>query len=55
MNNNMNNVDINKLMSMLSKMDKKDLEKGLNQVSQMLGNSNKEELLKKLGNMNKNN
>lgn len=50
MNNNMNNIDMNKLMEMLSKMDKKDLEKGLAQASQILGNKNKEELLKKLKN-----
>lgn len=34
----MNNgkVDMSQLMAMLSKMDKKDLEQGLNQVSKML-------------------
>ena len=34
----MNNKEMNmaQLMSMLAKMDKKDLEQGLNQVSQML-------------------
>ena len=34
----MNNKEMNmaQLMSMLSKMDKKDLEQGLNQVSQIL-------------------
>ncbi len=31
-----NKIDMNQLMSMLSKMDKKDLENGLNQVSKML-------------------
>lgn len=30
------NMDMAQLMSMLSKMDKKDLEQGLNKVSQML-------------------
>lgn len=35
MNNN-NNVDMIKLMQMLSKMDKNQLEKGLQQVQQML-------------------
>lgn len=50
MNSNMNNVDVNKLMEMLSKMDKKDLEKGLAQAAQVLGNGNKEEILKKLKN-----
>ena len=48
MNNSMNNVDVNKLMEMLSKMDKKDLEKGLAQAAQVLGNGNKDEILKKL-------
>lgn len=48
MNNNMNNIDINKLMEMLSKMDKKDIEKGLAQASQILGNNSKEEILKNL-------
>ena len=32
----MNNVDMAKLMEMLSKMDKKELEAGLNKVSKML-------------------
>ncbi len=31
-----NNMDMNKLMSMLSKMDKKDLDAGLAKVSKML-------------------
>ena len=35
-NGNMNNVDMAKLMEMLSKMDKKELEAGLNKVSKML-------------------
>lgn len=36
MNNNMNMAE---LMNMLSKMDKKDLEQGLNKMSQMLKNN----------------
>ncbi len=44
----MDNIDVNKLMSMLSKMDKKDLEKGLMQVSQMLNSKDKDEILKNL-------
>ena len=48
MNNNINNVDVNKLMEMLSKMDKKDLEKGLFKATQIL--KNKEEFLKNLKN-----
>ncbi len=44
----MNNIDMNKLMEMLSKMDKKDIEKGMEQASKMLGVKDKEELLKKM-------
>ena len=36
MNNQKNNMNMAELMNMLSKMDKKDLEQGLNKVSQML-------------------
>lgn len=46
----MNQFDVNQLMSMLSKMDKKDLEKGLNQASQILNSKNKDEILKQLNN-----
>lgn len=49
----MNNFDMNKLMDMVSKMDKKDLEKGIAQASQMLNSKDKEEILKKLGNQGK--
>lgn len=41
---NNNNIDMGKLMSMLSKMDKKQLEKGLEQVQNIIkskDNSNK--------------
>ncbi|MCI9365106.1 MAG: hypothetical protein HFJ54_00230 [Clostridia bacterium] len=48
---NNNNMDMNALMSMLSKMDKKDLENGLMQASKMLGSKDKEEILKKLSNL----
>lgn len=34
--NNSNKMNMADLMNLLSKMDKKDLEQGLNQVSQML-------------------
>lgn len=33
---NNNNIDMSKLMSMLSKMDKKQLEKGLEQVQDII-------------------
>ncbi len=36
MNNQNNNMNMADLMNMLSKMDKKELEQGLNQVSKML-------------------
>ena len=40
MNNQNKNMDMAQLMSLLSKMDKKDLEQGLNQVSNMLKSKN---------------
>jgi len=45
---NNNNIDMGKLMNMLSKMDKKDIERGMAQVSQMLNSKDKEEIMKKL-------
>ncbi len=36
-----NNIDMSKLMQMLSKMDKNQLEKGLQQVQQMLDSKDK--------------
>lgn len=49
MNNiNNNNLDMAKLMSILSKMDKKDLEAGLAKASKILQNNNKEEILKEI-------
>jgi len=50
MNNNMNNVNVEQLMAMLSKMNKDELQKGLAQASQFLNNTNKDEILKKLKN-----
>ncbi len=49
----MNNVDVNKLMGMLSKMDKKDLENGLAQVSKMLNSKDKDAILKDIEKLNK--
>lgn len=49
----MNEFDMNKLMSMLSKMDKKDLEKGIAQASKILNSKDKDEILKNLQNGNK--
>ncbi len=45
---NNNNIDMNKLMEMLSKMDKKDLEKGLEKASKVLGVKNTDDIMKNL-------
>ena len=39
----MNNFDMNAIMSMLSKMDKKDLEEGLKKANEILQNKNTDE------------
>lgn len=44
MNNNQN-IDISKLMNMLSKMDKKKLEEGLSKVSQVLNSKDKNKII----------
>lgn len=41
----MNNVDMAKLMSILSKMDKKDLEEGLAKASQILNSKDKDSII----------
>ena len=41
---------MNSLMNMLSKMDKKDLEKGIQQASQMLSSKDRENIMKILNN-----
>lgn len=46
----MNDFDMNKLMSMLQKMDKKDLEKGIQQASQILNSKDRDALLKQFNN-----
>lgn len=40
MNNNFNNMDMKKLMDMLSKMDKKQLEEGLKKATDILNKNN---------------
>lgn len=42
---NNNNMNMAQLMSMLSKMDKKELEQGLNKVSQMLKNNDTNKII----------
>ncbi len=49
----MNNVDMNALMNMLSKMDKKEIEKGMEQISKMLNSKDKDEILKKFNGQGK--
>ena len=50
-----NNLDMAKLMTMLSQIDKKQLEQGLSKMSQMLSSENQEKLMKELNkNMNSN-
>ncbi|MBR3132876.1 MAG: hypothetical protein IKF52_01455 [Clostridia bacterium] len=46
----MNNKDINTLLDMLSKMDKQELEQGINKAKQVLNNQNPENILKDLKN-----
>lgn len=44
----MNNMDMGKLMEMLSKMDKKQLEQGLAKVSQVLSSEDKTKIMNEL-------
>ena len=48
----MNNMDMARLMQMLSKMDKSELEAGLAKANQILQSKNKEEIFREI---NKNN
>lgn len=45
---NLNQNDMQTLMNILSKMDKKDLEQGLNKASQILSSKDKEMIINKL-------
>ncbi len=44
----MGNLDIKNLMKILSNMDKKDLEKGINQAKQILNQKNADDILDNL-------
>ena len=46
----MNNMNMNMLLNMLSKMDKKDLEKGIEQANKILNSKNKDEIINQLKN-----
>ena len=46
----MNNMNMNMLLNMLSKMDKKDLEKGIEQANKILNSKDKDEIMNQLKN-----
>lgn len=48
----MSEMNFNDMMNMISKMDKKELEEKMNQVSKMLRNKSPEEILKQMNNKN---
>lgn len=52
MNNNMNNLDINELMKILSKMDKKDLENGLAKASKLFNSPDADKIINNIRNNN---
>ena len=45
---NTNNFDMAKMMAMLSKMDKKDLEAGIAKANQILQTKNKDEIMREI-------
>lgn len=45
---NNNKIDMAQMMSLLSKMDKKDLENGLNQVSKMLNSKQADQMIEQI-------
>lgn len=47
-NNSNNNIDMGKLMAMLSNMDKSQLEKGLKQASQILSSKDKSQIINEI-------
>jgi len=47
-------MDINNLLSMLSKMDKKDLQQGIEQANKILNSNDKKDILNKLKKNNSN-
>ena len=48
LNNNMNNLDMARLMQMLSKMDKNQLEEGLAKANQILQSKSKEDIFREI-------
>ena len=49
----MNNINMNMLINMLSKMDKKDLEKGIEQANKILNSKNKDQIINDIKNSHK--
>jgi len=45
---NTNNFDMTKMMAMLSKMDKKDLEAGIAKANQILQTKSKDEIMREI-------
>lgn len=48
-----NNIDMSKLLQLLSKMDKKELEAGIAKANQILQTKSKDDILKKFNQNNK--
>lgn len=48
-------MDMNQLLSMLAKMDKKDLQQGIEQANKILNSNDKNNILNKIKNNNQNN
>ena len=48
----MNNFNMNMITSMLSKMDKKDLEEGIKKANEILNSKDRDEIIKNLNNNN---
>ena len=46
----MNNFDMNQLLNMISKMDKKDLEKSISKANEIMNSSDKEKIIDALKN-----
>lgn len=44
----MNNIDLNQLIQLASKMDKKDLEKAINQANAIMNSKDKEKIINEL-------
>ena len=44
----MNNMDMAKLMNLLSKMDKKELEQGLNKAAQILNSPDEDKIINEI-------